>query len=184
MDTTVLLAGTRNGDIIKLELNLDNLKDKFFPTVITKNHSTQDLPERTLDNRYLRMAMHPQLSIMATVGRDKTLCIWNINDKTIMERYFLGSNVLPTCLKYNPDGTMLCIGFQDGNTKLYQSKITEIEYKREANGKTLLIKETLKPDLVQLEVLKVNEKSIIVVDIEFSENGSYLAISFDYKQVP
>lgn len=136
-ETIILLVGTRNGDILKLEYKPNSIRDKFAATVISKNHSTQDLADVTLDKRYLRMAMHPQLSIMATVGRDKTLCIWNLDDKSIMERYFLGANHLPTCLKYNPDGTILCVGFQDGTTKLYQSKITEIEYKREANGKLL-----------------------------------------------
>lgn len=182
-DHIILLAGTRNGDIIKLEFSLEGTKTQFQATILGKNHSTQDVSEAPLDNRYLRMALHPQLPLMASVGRDKSLSIWNIKDNSILERYFLGTNSLPTTLKYNPDGTMLCVGFQDGSTKLYQSKITEIEYKREANGKLNLTLEILKPDLVQLEVIKVSDKAITVIDVEFSENGSYLAISYDYKKV-
>lgn len=133
-DCITVLAGTRNGDILKLEIDLQGSKPSIEATVLSKNHSTQDVSESTFDNRYLRMALHPQLSIMASVGRERSLCIWNIKEKTIMERYFLGNSSLPTTLRYNPDGTMLCIGFQDGTTKLYQSKITEIEYKRETTG--------------------------------------------------
>lgn len=45
------------------------------------------------------------------------------------------------------------------------------------------ILDILKPDLVQLELIKVSEKSITVINVEFSENGNYLAISYDYKKV-
>jgi hypothetical protein len=41
----------------------------------------------------------------------------------------------------------------------------------------------IKPDLEQLEVLRPKEGSNTVLEMEFSEGGTYLAISYDSKPV-
>lgn len=130
-----LLVGTRNGDILNIEIDLSEKVIQFKPTVISKNHSTQTQVSTAKVDKFLRIALHPKLSIMASVGRDKTLYIWNIEEHCIMDRYFLSSTSLVTCLKYNPDGTILCVGYSDGTMKLYQSTVTEIEFKRDQKGR-------------------------------------------------
>lgn len=129
-----LLVGSRNGDIINMDIDISGDDYQFNPTVISKNHSTQTQEGSSVVDKFLRIALHPKLSIMASIGRDKSLYIWNIEDNVIMDRYFLSSTSQITCLKYNQDGTMLCLGYSDGTTRLYQSTVTEIEYKRDQKG--------------------------------------------------
>jgi len=135
-DVLTLVVGTRSGEIFELVVTLfSNNSFKFKEYSLSKNHSSQvvaGLEEPRSGNRLLKVAMHPKIDIMATIGRDRLLCLWDLKKKQIIDRNFLSAMTVATCLKYSPDGSLLLIGYMDGSVKVFESQIVEIEFRRDA----------------------------------------------------
>lgn len=135
-DVLTLIVGTRSGEIFELVVTCySNNTFKCKEYSIAKNHSSQvvnNLEDPKAGNRLLKVAMHPKIDIMATIGRDRIVCFWDLRRNQIIDRNFLSAMTTATCIKYSPDGSLLLIGYMDGSIKVFESQITELEFKREA----------------------------------------------------
>ena len=74
-----------------------------------------------LKNKKVFIAIHPKEPIMISVGEDKTIYLWDIEQNNILFKKNL--DVIPTCCRFSPDGDLLVIGFVDGVFIIYDSKI-------------------------------------------------------------
>lgn len=85
---------------------------------------------------------------------------------------------LPTCIKFNREGDILVIGFSDGLLIFYDCKIVKPNM---ANSE----EKYLTPTLNEIQKNNKLEKKSAVLNIEFSETGEYLAVSYDncYSQL-
>lgn len=109
--------------------------------------------------------MHPKDSIMVSVGEDGLLCMFDLtNDKPLLIQHI--SNVSPTCVKFCPfDGNILVIGFINGYIRFYSSVFNKIKF-----GKKLELHE---------EPHFLKEGKTAILNIEFSDDGLYMAASYD-----
>jgi WD40 repeat protein len=118
------------------ELETVRFKDKD-ERLLLRNHAVQNTVNRGNKNEYfnqkkLIMSAHPRMSILATIGNDKFLCIWETYHKEFIDRINLG--ITPSCLKWNPDGTLLVVGFNKGTVKVFESKTTKPVFNKNRNS--------------------------------------------------
>lgn len=92
--------------------------------VLLSNHAVQRIGSDKYDrieffnSKRLLFAMHPAKPLMATVGADMYLYLWDTFACRMYEKRDLKSQ--PTCIKWNNDGTLLVVGFINGNIVIYQ----------------------------------------------------------------
>lgn len=60
----------------------------------------------------MHIALHPLFHIMASVGEDMNLMIWNIETNKLLKKMHLGR--IPTALKFSSTGDYLAIGYING----------------------------------------------------------------------
>ena len=74
-----------------------------------------------LKNKKVFMTLHPREPVMVTVGEDKNLLLWDIEQNRLLTKEYL--DIIPTCCKFSPDGDQLVVGFIGGQFKIFESKI-------------------------------------------------------------
>lgn len=115
--------------------------------------------------------MHPINAIMATVGDDETLRMWDIAKHSIIVAKNLGTQA--TCLNYSPDGSFLAVGLVNGVFLILDSKIEKLNF-------GTYMEEYHPPSLEVIMCPK--ESKTAVLTIKFSFKGDFLAISYDNEQ--
>ena len=66
-------------------------------------------------------SLHPTQPILASVGDDQQLLIWNSEANCILGQKYLKQRA--TCCKFSPDGDILVIGFQNGQITLIDMQV-------------------------------------------------------------
>lgn len=72
------------------------------------------------------VAKYPTQPIIASVGDDETLRIWDTSQHKAMASLVLGQQA--TCIAYSPDGAYLAIGFNSGVLFVLDSKVEKLTY--------------------------------------------------------
>ena len=116
--------------------------------------------------------MYPLFGILASVGNDETLCIWDVLKNICIKQKNLGCQA--TCLDFSPDGKYLAVGLVNGVFLLLDSKIEQLNF-------GTYIEEFSVPSLEVIMCPKDSKSSI--VNLRFSYQGAFLAVSFnnEYK---
>lgn len=128
-DASSISSGSISKESVQANIQIHHIN--FKPKLLMRNHAVQmpmneQAPAAYFNHKKLMIAMHPKLDILVTIGNDKMLCLWNTKNMTRVHRKNLGK--LPTCIKWNPDGTLLVVGFDDGMLKIYESKIGKMTF--------------------------------------------------------
>lgn len=114
------------------------------------------------------MAVYPLYPIMASVGDDETLRLWDLNQKQMILNKSLGTQA--TSLQFSPDGGYLVVGLINGVMLVLDSKIEKRNFGNYSQ----------QYDLPSLEVVmspKAAKASIVAMKFSFS--GEFLAVSFN-----
>lgn len=117
---------------------------------------------------------HPNLPILVTIATDKLLSLYHSQTRELLDRMNLG--VLPTCVKWNPDGSLLVVGFQNGTLKIFESKSVQSIYGK-FGGKVE------RPGLELVLSISDTETKTSVLGIEFSKRGDLMAVSYDNQKI-
>jgi WD40 repeat protein len=147
----------------------------FKTKLLLRSHSAQlPISSSTLStynfNKKLVFSIHPSQPILVTIASDKLLSLYNIQTRKLLDRINLG--VLPTCVKWNPDGSLLVVGFQNGTLKIFESKsIQGMQGRFGAKGE--------RPGLELMLSISDSEAKTSVLSIEFSKKGDLMAVSYD-----
>ena len=72
------------------------------------------------------IAIHPINAILASVGDDETLRMWDITKHQIMIAKNLGTQA--TCLSFSPDGSYLGVGLVNGVFLILDSKVEKLNF--------------------------------------------------------
>lgn len=157
----------------KEKLNHEVIKDfRFEYTMHLSSHCAQLMNksiQSNLKNKKLFITLHPLEPVMVSVGEDKSLILWDIEQNKEIVREYL--DIIPTCCKFSPDGDQLVVGFIDGQFKIFDSKI-----QRNALN---TVENRFKKPLFELLQHEKNDKNTAILNIEFSPKGKAFAVSFD-----
>lgn len=109
----------------------------FEARILLRNHAVQIPINQSNASEYflhkkVHMAAHPKMNILVTIGNDKMLCLWHTSNMELIHRMNLG--VVPTFVKWNQDGTLLVVGFHNGNVKIFESKASKTVFGRHGNS--------------------------------------------------
>lgn len=109
----------------KEKLDQEEVKDFSFEYVLhLGSHCAQQMNKNiktNLKNKKIFITLHPREPVMVTVGEDKNLLLWDIEQNLLLTKEHL--DIIPTCCKFSPDGDQLVVGFIDGQFKIFESKI-------------------------------------------------------------
>lgn len=106
--------------------------------------------------------------ILASVGNDETLMIWDIEKNTCLVSKNLGTRA--TCLDFSPDGKFLAVGLVNGVFLLLESQI-------ERKNFGTYIEQFSLPTLQVMMCPKQSRSSVI--NLKFSYKGDFLAVSYN-----
>lgn len=126
-----------------------------------------------------RIAAHPIYDIFATVSTDKTLRIWSAIGAR--EVAITRLTDCATCVAFTPDGLKVAIGSEEGEIILlscsYLDKYAEMH--AEPDAQTVAQWEILGRKSVgpKVEMKKGKGKKSEVVELKYSPNGEFLAVS-------
>jgi echinoderm microtubule-associated protein-like 6 len=177
-----ILVGTKGSDIFEAVMPLVPT-DPMVLTQLAWGHATGEL---------WGLATHPTRDEFATSGDDKTLRIWSIRTNEMINRRTLP--IASRTVAYNPTGSLLAVGMQDGSVGLLDSSklrvkslwkhanypITDVKFSYDeyflatasADGNIYLYKSN---DRLQYYRQAVCQGHVgIVSHIDFSLNGKYL----------
>ena len=186
----------RPGDIYeKKETYQEMRKIVFHSRVLMNNHASQFMlpnnptPSDVSNYRRIKFAMHPQKPLMVSTGSDNELIFWNINNHTSPHSMILENT--PVCIKFSPDGLLICIGFENGSFKISSitfgsGKKEKTKAQKEMGAILLAAKAELKqakegedldtPNLKDL--MTYTEPQTSLINVEFSGSSKLLAVSF------
>ena len=110
--------------------------------------------------------------ILASVGNDETLMFWDIAQKKSLITKNIGTQA--TCLDFSPDGKLCAVGLINGVFLILDSWTEKMNFNSYMEQYKL-------PTLDVLMCPK--EAKASVINIKFSNEGSYLAVSYnnEYK---
>lgn len=114
------------------------------------------------------IALHPINSVMASVGDDETLRIWDMAKHQIIVSKNLGT--MASCLSFSPDGSFLAVGLVNGVFLLLDSKLEKLNF-----GTYM---EDYHPPSLEV-VMSPKESKTSVICVKFSFKGDFIAISYD-----
>ena len=112
--------------------------------------------------------LYPLFGVLASVGNDETLMLWDINRNKSMTTKNLGTQA--TCLDFSPDGKFLAVGLVNGVFLLMESEIERMNYGTYKEEYSL-------PSLNVSMCPKEAKASIVAV--KFSYKGDFLAVSYN-----
>lgn len=122
-------------------------------------------------HKRLFFSLHPRFGVLLTLGEDQNLFLWDTEKNKIIASKTLGYVAHPTCAKFNRDGDIIVVGFSDGLLIFLDTKI--IKSNQGKNDEKYIV-----PTLNLVQKHK-QEKRAAVLNIEFSEGGEHLAVSFN-----
>ena len=114
--------------------------------------------------------MHPTQDVMVSIGDDCNLIFWEINTGESLIVKDLSN--YPTCCQFSPKGDYLVVGFKNGTLMIFEPIINVTRTKKisiEIPGDPLTLKD--------------KETKNAVLNIEFSDNGDLMAVSYDNLKV-
>lgn len=162
----------------KRETYQEIAKFNFDPKIIMCNHASQlQLREpanlsKYYRNRKLCFAVHPRFPLLVSAGSDNELMLWGDNHISYQD---LTLEHKPTCLKFSPQGSLLCIGYENGLLEFYPFN----------SGKQSGPKARTSVGVSKKLDAKLQEKDTAVLNIEFSNSKvsgkNYLAVSYFNK---
>ena len=106
-----------------LQKKKKNLSDKiksfsFTYCIYVRSHSAQIQSIRNSNhNRKLFFSLHSALPIMASVGEDYNLMLWDIEKDYLLETKNFG--LTPTCVRFSKDGKYIVLGFENVTVMLF-----------------------------------------------------------------
>lgn len=118
------------------------------------------------------IALHPIYSVMASVGDDETLRMWDIAKHSIIVSKNLGTQA--SCLSFSPDGSFLVVGLVNGVFLLLDSKIEKLNFGT--------YKEDFHPPSLDI-IMTTKEAKTSIITVKFSFKGDFIAISYDNEQL-
>mgnify|MGYP000848290117 FL=1 len=152
-----------------MEVTINDLCTESKYNLYMRNHCSQ-LGGQQLHKR-LFFTLHPRFDILLSLGEDQNLFLWDTEKNKIITSKVLGYVAHPTCAKFNRDGDIIVVGFSDGLVIFLDSKI--IKSNQGKNDEKYII-----PTLSLVQKHK-QERKAAVLNIEFSESGEHLAVSFN-----
>lgn len=186
------VVGLTVGRIVELELTPTDpkgTKDCLFKCKavnLVYSHSCSNSDSRNtfgfLFSKRIAMAVHPVFPINVSVGSDKQLKVWDLDNHIMLEdislvRYLNASPhqpPTPTCLKFSIKGDSLVVGFDDSSLLTLMIKVTRsvsIQYSSHAV--------TVSPNGLLMRDERIQTA---VLSVAFSPKGSFMAVSFDNQQ--
>lgn len=123
------------------------------------------------ENKKLYIALNKEREIMATIGDDEYLFIWDIKTKSPLKVMPLQAH--PSAIKFTNNNRLL-VGFLNGKVKIFDLEImASFDL---GNNFSVVVKE---------HPFVIFDPEIItpVLNMEFSEKGERLAISYDISRV-
>jgi WD40 repeat protein len=124
------------------------------------------------NQKKVAIALHPIYSVMASVGDDETLRLWDIAKHSIIVSKNLGTQA--SCLSFSPDGSFLSVGLVNGVFLLLDCKIEKLNFGT--------YKEDFHPPSLDI-VMTTKEAKTSVIAVKFSFKGDFIAISYDNEQL-
>jgi WD40 repeat protein len=124
-----------------------------FYSLISSHSSLQE----AANMKKVFVARYPSQPLLASVGDDETLRIWDTHQHKTMASKCLGAQA--TCLCYSFDGAYLAIGFNSGVVFILDSKVEKLAYGN-------YIQEYDKPKLDIL--MSPRESNAAVLAVQFS----------------
>ena len=88
----------------------------------TRNHSGTLPNFLNTYNKKLLFSIHPTYNLFVSVGEDMNLCLWDAEKCKLITMRNIG--LMPSAIKFTPDGELLAIGFINGALMLLDAKIT------------------------------------------------------------
>ena len=186
---------TRDGKLIELELvclkegknkyrfvfkanekNKEVQKTGKLEKLLLHAHAAQTYEEDSkIDNinqrKKVLISLNQEREIMASVGDDENLFIWDI--KTFAPIKVLPLQMRPTAIKFAPNNRLL-IGFFNGKVKIFDLEfMTSFEL---GNTHSIVIKE-------HPFIIFDSEIQTAVLNMEISDKGERLAVSYDILRV-
>jgi WD40 repeat protein len=152
-----------------MEMSLNDQYSEGRYNLFLRNHCSQSINNQS--QKRVFFALHPRFDILLSLGEDQNLFLWDTEKNKIITSKVLGYIAHPTAVKFNKDGDIIVIGFSDGLVIFLDSKI--IKSNQGKNDEKYII-----PTLSLIQKHKQDKKAAIL-NIEFSESGEHLAISFN-----
>jgi len=193
-----LLIGMRSGDITEILLDFNknhvSVEEVMNSKSLTQEQKNKQIQKAKLDEganqRYIVQfapifdchsslqisfkqkkiitCLYPLFGILASVGNDETLMLWDINKNECIVTKNLGTQA--TCLDFSPDGKFLAIGLVNGVFLLLESHIERMNF-------GTYLEEYGLPTLAVIMCPKEAKSSII--NIKFSYKGDFLVVSYN-----
>lgn len=176
----------------------------FHPSVLMSNHASQVMSktsksaaEELLNHRKVKFTLHPTDDLMVTIGSDNERVFWNLQTHTSVYSDILPST--PACVKFSPSpDTLLVTGFEDGTVDISTIKAEREKKKLVSKGmmnqrghsRGLMVpKDQQSADVPSTGIIyrslqSLFEPSCKVLNIEFSQAGTYMAVSYLNKRDP
>ena len=142
--------------------------------VLMKGHASQVESEgeklSLRRSKKVQMTVHPEQDVMVSVGDDCNLIFWEIETGNPLLVRDLSN--YPTCCQFSPSGHYLVVGFKNGTLMIFEPSISV------SRSKKVAVEITHEP-----VTLKDKETKNAVLNIEFSDNGDLMAVSYDNLKV-
>ena len=156
----------KNIELIKMDWGADlneRYNIKFAP--IFSGHSSLQISHK---QKKIICCLYPLYGILASVGNDETLMLWDFTKNEPIVTKNLGTQA--TCLDFSPDGKYLAIGLVNGVFLLLESHIERLNF-------GTYMEEFSQPTLAVIMCPKESKSSII--NLKFSYKGDFLVVSYN-----
>lgn len=158
-----MLTTTRGGAMIEVTVSKitsgDDISVKF--NVLFEGHCLE-----LSDSAKVLIALHPEHSLLVSVGDDRILKLWNYDTHVLIVSKQLDAKARPSALQFSRFG-MLAVGMDNGILVLLVSKDPYWGVNPKSNAPELAV------------ITTTRELASAVLCIEFSPNDEFMAVSYD-----